>query len=242
VTHPKNPYFARAAVNRVWALVTGRPLVEPVDNLEADSPSQPALQILADDFVAHGFDLRRLIRVIAFSEVYRLDSAGGPENGEAADKVWAVFPLTRLRPEQVVGGVIQAASITTINSESPLLVRLFRFGEQNDFVQRYGDSGEDEFDAHGGTIPQRLLMMNGKIVYERTKAEVANASARIAWMAPDNARAVEIAYLTVLTRRPTSAEASYFERSLAEPNTNRPERLADICWALINSTEFSWNH
>jgi hypothetical protein len=242
VTSPKNPFFARAAANRVWALLTGRPLVEPVDNLESDSPGLPLLQILADEFVAHDFDLRRLIRVIAFAEVYQLDSAGGPENNESADKGWAVFPLTRLRPEQVVGGVTQAASVTTIDSESHLLFRLVRYGEQNDFVKRYGDSGEDEFDGRSGTIPQRLLMMNGKLVHDRTKAELANASARIAWMAPDDSSAVEAAYLAVLTRRPTATEAAYFVRSLAEQSSNRAQGIEDLYWTLINSTEFSWNH
>jgi hypothetical protein len=242
VTSAKNPYFARAGVNRVWALLTGQPLVEPVDNLEIDSPEMPHLQLLADDFAAHDFDLNRLIRVIACCAAYRLDSAGGPADAEAADKNWAVFPMTRLRPEQVVGGAIQAASVTTIDSESHILVRLVRFGEQNDFVNRYGDSGEDEFDSHGGTIPQRLLLMNGKLVHDRTKAEIANASARIAWMAPDDAHAVEAAYLTVLTRRPTADESAYFVRSLGEPGSNRPQKIEDLCWALINSTEFSWNH
>src|SRR3954447_1834328 len=86
VTHPKNPYFAKATVNRVWALLFGRPLVSPVDNLEPDGPIPAALQILADDFVAHQFDLRRLIRVIASTEVFRLDSATDHEVGEADEK------------------------------------------------------------------------------------------------------------------------------------------------------------
>jgi hypothetical protein len=241
ITSPKNPYFARAAVNRVWALLVGRPMLEPVDNLESDAPA-PALQPLADDFAEHGFDLRRLIRVIAFSQVYGLDSAGGPEDAEVADRALTVFPLTRLRPEQVVGGVIQAACVTTIDSESHILVRLMRFGSQNDFVKRYGDSGEDEFDSHGGTIPQRLLLMNGKIVHDRTKADFTNASARIAWMAPDNEHAVEAAYLAVLTRPPTRLEADYFTRTLPDRGPARAEAVEDMCWALINSTEFSWNH
>ena len=38
VTDPQNPYFARATVNRVWALLFGRPLVEPVDNLRVRRP------------------------------------------------------------------------------------------------------------------------------------------------------------------------------------------------------------
>jgi hypothetical protein len=263
ITDPKNPYFARAAVNRVWALMTGRPLVEPVDNLESGAPLPPALQLLADDFAAHGFDLRRLIRVIACTEVYRLDSAAEHEITEAEDAAWAAFPMTRLRPEQVVGSVLQASSVTTIGSESHILFRLARLGQENQFVQRYGDNGDDEFDGHGGTIPQRLLMMNGEVVHEKTKENVFNAATQIAWMAPDDPRAVEVAYLSVLTRRPTPEEAAHFEAFLADPaaaanfpksalestpprrtipDLKRTQRLEDLYWALVNSTEFSWNH
>jgi len=242
VTHPQNPYFARAAVNRVWAILAGRPLVEPVDNLEPDGPVPPALQTLADDFAGHGYDLRRLIRLIACSEAFRRDSAAGHEVGEREEKVWAVFPLTRLRPEQVAGGVIQATQVGTAAADSHILLRLVRFGEQNEFVKRYGDGGEDEFDGRGGTIPQRLLLMNGKVVRERTGENPFNGPTRIAWLAPDDPKAVEAAYLAALTRRPTPEEAAHFGRALADKDLKRAQRLEDLFWALINSTEFSWNH
>jgi hypothetical protein len=242
VTHPDNPYFARATVNRVWALVTGRPLVEPVDNLAGDVVAPPALALLADDFAAHDFDLRRLIRVIAAAEVFHLDSAAGHDATEEEEQAWAIFPLSRLRPEQVVGGVLQAASVSTVDAESHILFRLARLGQQSDFVKRYGDSGEDEFDGHGGTIPQRLLLMNGKLVREKIEENLFNASARIAQMAPNDARAVEAAYLAVLTRRPTPEESAHFEQALAEPGLKRTQQLEDLYWALLNATEFSWNH
>jgi hypothetical protein len=242
VTHARNPYFARATVNRVWALLFGRPLVEPVDNLQSGEFTPRALNLLADDFAAHGFDLRRLIRVIAGTEVYRLDSAADHQVGETEERTWAVFPLTRLRPEQVAGSVLQAASVATIDAESHILVRLARLGQENEFVQRYGDTGEDEFDGRGGTIPQRLLLMNGKLVRERIQATPMNATTRIAWIAPTDAKAVEVAYLAILSRRPTAEEAEYFERFLADRSLSRPQRLEDLFWALINSTEFSWNH
>jgi hypothetical protein len=242
VTHPRNPYFARAAVNRVWAVVTGRPLVEPVDNLEVDDP-HPALAVLADDFAGHGFDLHRLVRVIAASRAAGLDGVAGSREPTAEDeKAWAVFPLTRLRPEQVAGGVAQAASVTTLDARTHILFRLIRSGEQNEFVTRYGDGGADEFDARGGTIPQRLLLMNGKLVRERIAGTPLNASARIGWMAADDRAAVEAAYLACLTRRPTPAEAEHFERRLADPELPREQRMEDLYWALVNSTEFSWNH
>ncbi len=243
VTHPKNPSFARAAVNRVWALMLGRPLVEPVDNIESDAmPAPPALQILADDCAAHDFDLRRLIRIIAGTEVFRLDSAADREITDEDDKAWAAFPLIRLRPEQVVGGVIQASSATTIDLDSHIITRLIRLANQNDFVKRYGDSGDDEFDSRSGTIPQRLLMMNGTLIHDRIKDNPFNASTRISFLTASDAHAVEAAYLTVLTRRPTPEEADYFQRSLGDRSLSKAQRLEDLFWALVNSTEFSWNH
>ena len=95
--------------NRVWALLFGRPLVEPVDDLAAAAEIHPALIALADDFSSHGYDLHRLIRIIAATEAFRLDSARRRQADEAHDAAWAVFPMTRLRPEQVAGALFQAA-------------------------------------------------------------------------------------------------------------------------------------
>ncbi len=79
LTDPINPWLARATVNRVWALMFGRPLVDPVDDLESVAELPAALERLAGDFASHGHDLKRLIRVIARTEVFRLDSALEPD-------------------------------------------------------------------------------------------------------------------------------------------------------------------
>jgi hypothetical protein len=242
LTHPKNPYFARATVNRVWALMFGRPLVEPIDNLAPDVPTPPAMQILADDFASHGFDMRRLIRLIASTQVFRLDSAADFDVTEKHEKSWAAYPLSRLRPEQVAGSVLQASAIKTIDADSHILVRLMRQSQQAEFVQRYGDTGQDEFEPRGGTIPQRLLLMNGKMVRERITPSPMNASSRIVGLAPNDPKAIEVAYLAILSRRPTPEEAAHFEGYLADPSIGRASHMEDLFWALINSTEFSWSH
>ncbi|MEX0679404.1 MAG: DUF1549 domain-containing protein [Pirellulales bacterium] len=250
VTHRDNRPFAREGVNRAWALLFGRPLVEPIDNLGLRAEFPESLEVLADDFVDHGFDFRRLIEVIAATRAFRLDSRTGATAEIAADDLsnrqsqWAVFPLTRLRPEQVVGAVQQSASLATIDYESNIAVRFARAIGQSQFVERYGDSGADEFDAHGGTIPQRLLLMNGEIVYDKTKDSLlANAATQIAAFAPDDTCAVETAMLAVLSRRPTDDEAKYFRERLAGTRGGqRRDRLGDLYWTLLNSTEFSWNH
>ena len=62
-------------MNRVWAVMFGRPLVEPVDDLGSAAEIHPALIVLADDFSSRGYDLQRLVRVIAATEAFRLDDA-----------------------------------------------------------------------------------------------------------------------------------------------------------------------
>jgi hypothetical protein len=244
VVDKRNPNLARATVNRVWALLFGRPLSEPVDDLPVSDDLHPALDRLAEDFSAQGYDLHRLIRVIVATEVFRLDSAGeNDQSAEIREEVWASFPLTRLRPEQVAGALFQSASLSTIDSQSFWFVRLSAYTGRNDFVRRYGDAGEDEFVSRAGTIPQRLLLMNGDLVRDKTRSDLLNASTRIALLAPDDHTAVEAAYLAVLTRRPTPEESTHFVARLAGTSgEERKDRLTDLYWTLLNTTEFSWNH
>jgi hypothetical protein len=244
ITHPENAMFARSTVNRVWALMFGRPLVEPIDDISLTGPYPPALETLSTDFVVHGYDLRRLIRLIAATEAFQLDSRAEFEITDKHEHRWAVFPLSRLRPEQVAGSMIQAASLSTIDADAHIFWQLMKFGQTNEFVNRYGDTGDDEFTDRGGTITQRLLMMNGNLVKERTTENIViNASTRLAALAADDA-AVEVAYLALLTRRPTDDERTLFAATLAK-NKSGPARiqaLEDLYWVLLNTTEFSWNH
>src|SRR4029077_12778772 len=147
---------------------------------------------------------------------------------EAHEKHWAVFPLTRLRPEQVVGSIQQAAALATLDADTHILIRLMTLGARNEFMKRYGDTGEDEFDNRGGTIPQRLLLMNGELVRDRVQANPSTAAGRIEWMGPDDPKAVEVASLAVLSRRPTPDEAAHFEASLKDKNLKRGQHLEDL--------------
>ncbi len=247
VTHEKNRPFARSTVNHLWALMFNKPLVDPIDDIPLEGPWPPAMEILADELVAHHFDLQHMIRIIAATQVFQLDSrSSDPATPvtEEHEKNWAVFPLTRLRPEQVAGSVIQASSITTVDARSHIIQRFMRFTQQGEFVKRYGDPGEDEFAELGGTIPQRLLLMNGKLVRERTGGNpLLNASTRIGILAPDNNSAIESAYLSIFTRRPDDTEKKFFVEQIGDlKDKNRNQAMEDIFWTLMNSTEFSWNH
>jgi hypothetical protein len=244
VTHPKNKPFARATVNRVWALVFGKPLVKPIDDIPLAGSYPPGLEFLADDFVAHGYDIHRLIRLLASSEVFARDSRADFEITDEHENAWASFPLSRLRPEQISSSLIQAASLKTIDGQAHVLMRIAKFGQTNQFVQRYGDLGEDEFTDRGSTIPQRLLMMNGNLVKDRTQPNpLVSATTRIANLTGNLEKQIEAAYLAVLTRRPTAEETEHFVARLKDREArNRQQAMEDVYWTLENSTEFSWNH
>jgi hypothetical protein len=185
--------------------------------------------------------------VIAATRVFGLDSKVPPDRAPPTlehEQHWASFALSRLRPEQVAGSILQAASLTTIDADSHIIFRMARAIQQGEFIKHYGDIGEDEFFIQGGTIPQRLLLMNGTMVHNRIENNlVANAAARILVTAPNDAKVVEATYLAVLSRRPSVEEADYFIRALSQKGfLDRKAKQEDLYWALINSTEFSWNH
>lgn len=251
VTHPDNRRFERAIANRVWGLVFGKPWMLPVDDLPhpSDDPQAPRdlLDILGADFREHNYDLKRLVFVITACRPFRLSSEHPAyetgEGSEVVDANWAAFPLVRLRPEQMIGAMVQSSSIKTIDQNSHLLTRVIKFFRQNDFVRDYGDLGEAELEDRSGTIPQALLRMNGEFARDVAKTNPANASGRIAGMAPSHEAAIEIAYLCCLSRRPTAAEVTFFIKSGEENGkTQRALMVEDVYWTLLNSPEFCWNH
>ncbi len=246
ITDNRNAAFARATVNRAWALLFGKPLIEPIDDLPVDGPYPAAMEILAEEFTASGHDFRHLVRVIAGSAAFARDSTtGDPANPVSADQEqhWAAYPVTPLRPEQVAGSIIQSSTLQAIDHSAHFLQKLRRFGETRDFVRRYGDPGEEKFTIESGTIPQRLLLMNGKLVRERTEPNpLLNASSRLAHQSSGDRSAVEGAFLATLTRYPDEAELDHFTTLLAgKEGQVRDQTLSGLCWSLINSTEFSWN-
>ncbi len=249
VTHPKNKAFARATVNRMWAILFGKPLVEPLDSIPLSGPFPPGLEILADDFSQHGFSLNRLIKTIVCTEVFRRDSrleleTGSEEVNSEHEESWAVFPLTQLRPEQVAAAIHQACRIQAIDESSSIISKLELFGGVNDFTRAYGDQGDDEFTQQSVTIPQRLLVMNGSYVSERIKDNpIANAATRIGQLASSDEVAVKTAYVATLNRMPSGAELNAFcERLKGSKGKVRSQIMGSLFWALINSTEFQWNH
>lgn len=253
ITHPKNRSFARAAVNRFWAILTGKPLVEPIDAIPIEGPFPPGLEELADEFIKHKFNIHHLIRIIVASEPFQIDSRSDsdPMHTESLESTspidensWANFPISQLRPDQMAASVHQACRLKTIDASSSIISQLELFGGVNDFTKAYGDRGDEEFTEQSVTIPQRLLMMNGQFLSERIDNNpIMNAATRIASLARDDATAIETAFISTLNRPATSEEREHFLTRLnGTRGDERSRELGNLFWALLNSSEFQWNH
>ncbi len=84
LTSPKNPYFARSYVNRMWGYLLGKGLIEPIDDIRAGNPASiPELvEFLEKDFVANNFDVRHLVRTICRSKIYQLSMESNQWNAD----------------------------------------------------------------------------------------------------------------------------------------------------------------
>ena len=97
---PENGRFARTIVNRLWAQMMGRGLVEPLDDLDQEPWDQDLLDWLATDLVEHGHDLKHTLALIATSRAYQLASVGVADPSEQGPYVFQ-GPLTkRMSAEQ----------------------------------------------------------------------------------------------------------------------------------------------
>jgi hypothetical protein len=242
ITHPDNRPFARATVNRTWAIMTGRPLIQPVDDIPIDGPFPAAMERLVDDFIANKFELKRLIRIIAATKTLRIDSRADFEITKKHELAWSVFPMTRVRPDQAAASIGQAGLMSTMDQTSHILARLTQFEQKNDFVRRFGDPGEDEFEDRGETVTQRLLMLNGNMIAKQLSND-STSTQFVAGFAPDAKTAVEVVFLCTLSRRPTAAERAQFEPEIeGKKRSQKKQAVLDLYWTLLNSAEFRWNH
>jgi hypothetical protein len=112
LTQRGNPFFARVEANRTWSYLFGRGLVDPVDDFRSSNPpcNPPLLDALGLDFEEHGYDRKRLVRLICNSRTYQRASVTDAFN-EGDERLCSHARIRRLSAEQLqdaVGYVTQA--------------------------------------------------------------------------------------------------------------------------------------
>src|SRR5690349_1767371 len=125
LTQPKNGRLYRTIVNRIWAQLMGRGIVEPVDLMDNEPWSQDLLDWLASDFVENGHDLKDLIFTITTSKTYQLPSVGMKHEGDvtAADYVFKGMHRRRLSAEQfadAVSSIVYPVYSDTLKNYKPM--------------------------------------------------------------------------------------------------------------------------
>jgi hypothetical protein len=245
---PHNELFAGAMVNRLWRHFLGVGLVEPVDDLrDSNPPSNPELWCaLLSDFVAGGFDRKRLMRRILTSTTYQLAAATVPGNEDDA-RYHSHFYLKRLPAEVLLDACAQATGVPDVFPGYPVGLRAIQLpdpGASSYFLSLFGRSERVTACAceRSGevTLPQLLHLQNGDSVVKRIAAEEGRLE-KLLRAGLDDGAIVEELFLTTLSRVPAAAERAAVAASLGDAES-REEVFRDLFWALLNAKEFAFNH
>ncbi len=251
LTQPSNPFFARAAVNRVWASFFGRGFVEPVDDFRVSNPAsnEPLLEALAREFASHGYDLKRLMRTILESRTYQLSST--PNEYNLADtRNFSRSYRRRLPAEVLLDAVNDLTGIGDDFNGCPpgtRAIQTWSYKVSSQFMDAFGrpNSSSDcpcERDLKTSVV-QALHLMNSRRLHEK----LASREGRVWQLASSPRSAAEIVvelYLSAFSRLPTATEleaATAVFPEGASPSV-RQTATEDVLWALLNSAEFVFNH
>ena len=233
-----NEYLPQAAVNRIWAHLFGRGLVNPVDDLgRHNPPSHPQLfEQLSTYFVASGYDVRELFRTLTGTRAYQLSSR---ISGEVpSPSLFAAMAIKPLTAEQLYDSLDRSLGERRV-PPGQLAQR------RRAFLVKMQSQTRDatEFDAG---VPQALTLMNGDEVAGAT--DPARSRVLAALQAPlfrTEAAVLDVLFLATLSRFPRPEETSELGTYLKEAGgdkTKQQKARADVLWALLNSAEFVLNH
>ncbi len=242
-TSKENPYFAANAVNRMWAHLFARGLVNPLDEFHEDNrPSHPELlRMMADEFVDSQFDLKHLLRAMCNSRAYQRTSWALPEN-QADEQLFSHMAVRVMSPSVLYDslsivlypvapkpGAGKKASADQINA-IPNLPR-------DEFI-RFFAARPDENTASivNQGIPHYLRLLNGPLLHGELpglRRFLKNDSS-----APET---IESIYLAAYARRPATDEMKRLLEFVSH-DSEEYDNYAGLLWALLNSAEFVLNH
>ena len=249
---PENPFFARSFANRVWGHYFGVGIVNPVDDFSlANPPSNPKLlDALAKDFTDSKYDIRKLERTILLSRAYQLSST--PNDTNQYDRNNYSHAYVRPLMAEVVVDVLSAATGVPENfgNDAPTGARAIEVGSSrvngrvNQAFRTFGrpprTTACDCERAMEPALAQKLYLMADRDLDQKIKASNNRLKDLLAKHSDDK-EALEELFLATLTRKPTAEEIELFQQSRKKA-ANRLVAFQSALWALVNTTEFIFNH
>jgi len=246
---PAATWTARAAANRVWGKLMGRGIVEPVDDMRFSNPpvNEPLLAALADDFLAHRYDFKHLMRTILNSHTYQTSSTANETN--AGDTMnFSHATLRRLSAEQLLDSLSAVTGIEETILGAPEGLRAAQWAPLNTrsrFLETFGRPVRRATActcerAAETSLSQSLHLMNGETI-ERKLRDPRGVISRLVAAERIDAQKLDELYLRILSRSPSSADRATAEGYLRR-SSDRREGYIDLAWALLNSQEFLFNH
>lgn len=257
---PRNPHFARCAVNRIWYWLMGRGIIQEPDDIRPDNPpSNPKLlAYLERELVASGYDLKHVYRLILNSQTYQRSSIPPAGNAQAAAKLvqnFGAYPLRRLEAEVLIDALCQITGTGEEYSSAvpepfiylPKGARAVAFADGNTssaFLELFGRPGRDTGFASerndGINAAQRLHMLNSSQVRNKIVSGPKVQSLLGGQRRPGDA--VRKLYLTILSRPPLDQELQTIQAYGKANGLSGRDAAMDLVWALVNSDEFLYRH
>ena len=246
LTAKENPYFAKSLANRYWSYLNGKGIIDPVDDIRlSNPPSNPELlDALTSDFVAHGFDLKHLLRTITNSHTYQRSFATHQWN-EDDDVNYSHATPRRLAAEQLFDAIMTATGAPT---NLPGVPGGFHASQLPDasgavaFLDMFGRAPREspcECERSSEvSLAQTLTLINGPTISEALVHPQGLIARQIAAKA-EPSKMVEEIYMSVFNRMPTDTERQQGEKYLA--TNGLADGAQDLMWALINSPAFLFN-
>lgn len=246
MTDPKNPYFSKALVNRLWGHFFGRGIVDPVDDMRVTNPpSNPELlDWLAKDFVGHGYSIKHCIRTILSSSTYQLASEPNDINKDDRQNFARYYP--KRLPAEVLLDAIDSVTLTRTDFSFPAEMRAVDLPDENvgsyflDIFGRPARQSSCECERTGdANLSQALHLLNSQEIQAKVGADNGRAS-KLAADARPIADKVRDLYLVFFARQPTEDELKT-AAGYVESKEDKRAAFQNLIWALINTKEFQFN-